>query len=119
MASVRPRCRSMFRRQLPRRFSRSGFSLSAPMPWEQIEANQITIPNPEPEPAAEPMTAEVIEREQEATRLVPIASDQSKPAATGRLANRRARLLFLDANADSAAELGSCRRTPRSHHKMK
>lgn len=81
-------------------------SLSAPMPWEQIEADQITIPSPEPEPAVESMTVEVIELEQEATRLVPIASDQSKPAATEETHEQKsAAAPSLDANADSAAEL--------------
>ena len=71
--------------------------------------SRFPIRNQEPEPA-EPMTAEVIEREQEATRLVPIASDQSKPAATEETREQKARLLLpwmrmpiLQPNSDPVA----------------
>ncbi len=58
-------------------------SLSAPMPWEQVEVANVTIPPQEPEPEFGPVTAETTVVEQKDGQVVSVSSEPSAPAATG------------------------------------
>ena len=58
-------------------------SLSAPMPWEQVEVANVTIPPQEPEPEFGPVTAEHAVGEPQDGQVVSLSSEPSAPAATG------------------------------------
>lgn len=66
----------------------AGPSLSAPMPWEQIEVEQVTILQREPEAEVAPITAEVAGVVQETTPSLLVASEPSEPAATDEIPER-------------------------------
>ena len=80
-------------------------SLSVPMPWEQIEVEQLTILQREPEAEVAPITAEVAGVVQETTPSLPVASEPSVPAATDEIPEQNSVVAHaLDVHADSAPE---------------
>lgn len=58
-------------------------SLSAPMPWEQIEADDVTIPRQEPEPEFGSASAEDAVVVQDATVALPVVSDATEAPFVG------------------------------------
>ena len=56
-------------------------ALSAPMPWEQIEVDDVTIPRQEPEPEFGPVSAEALSRAQDSTLVLPAEPDMAEPVA--------------------------------------
>ncbi len=58
-------------------------SLSAPMPWEQIEVEDVTIPRQEPEPEFGPASAEGVVAAQDFTVALPVVSNAIEATVTG------------------------------------
>lgn len=82
----------------------AGPSLSAPMPWEQIEVEQVTILQREPEAEVASITAEVAGVVQETTPSLLVAPEPSEPAATDEIPERGVVVApALDAQADVAS----------------
>lgn len=80
-------------------------SLSAPMPWEQIELEHITIPRQEPDAEGAPVTAEAAGVEREPALVLPAAPEPSDPAATDEIPEQDVVVApALDAHADAASE---------------
>jgi hypothetical protein len=80
-------------------------SLSAPMPWEQIEVEPLTIPREEAEAEGAPVTAEAAGVEQEPTVVLPAAPELSEPVATDEIPEQEVVVASaLDAYADAASE---------------
>jgi len=80
-------------------------SLSAPMPWEQIELEHVTIPRQEPDTEGVPVTAEAAGVEREPTLVLPAAPELSGPAATDEIPEQDVVVApALDAHADAASE---------------
>ena len=51
-------------------------SLSAPMPWEQIEVEDVAIPRQDPEPEFGPISTDVVDSAQDATVVLPAEEDE-------------------------------------------
>ncbi|TKB86627.1 MAG: hypothetical protein E8D43_07500 [Nitrospira sp.] len=58
-------------------------TLSAPMPWEQIEVDDVTIPRQEPEPEFGPAFAEGVVAVQDSTVALPAAPDVTEATVAG------------------------------------
>ncbi len=56
-------------------------SLSAPMPWEQIEVDDVTIPRQEPEPDFGPVPAAVVVDAQDSTVVMPVVPEAPEATA--------------------------------------
>ena len=56
--------------------------LSAPMPWEQIEIEDVAIPRQDPEPEFGPVPAEVVADAQDATVVLPAEDDDHASLST-------------------------------------
>lgn len=56
-------------------------SLSAPMPWEQIEVDDVMIPRPEPEPDFGPVPAAVVVDAQDSTVVMSVVPEAPEAAA--------------------------------------
>lgn len=79
-------------------------SLSAPMPWEQLEVEQVSIPQQEPEGEVAPITVELAGVEQEAGRVSAAASEPSEPETAAEVAEQQSMVVpALDAHADVAS----------------
>ena len=50
--------------------------LSAPMPWEQIEVEDVAIPRQDPEPEFGPVSTDVVDSAQDATVVLPAEEDE-------------------------------------------
>lgn len=72
-------------------------SLSAPMPWEQIEADDVTIPRQEPEPEFGSASVENAVVVQDATVALPVVSDATEAPFVGEACS-------VDAVADRPVE---------------
>ena len=55
--------------------------LSAPMPWEQIEVEDVAIPRQDPEPEFGPVSTDVVDSVQDATLVLPAEEDQRAPTS--------------------------------------
>ncbi len=73
-------------------------SLSAPMPWEQIEVEDVAIPRQDPEPEFGTVSTDVVETAQDATVVLPAEEDE--PASVPAMA-----LLTDEAVVDSAIRI--------------
>ncbi|MEK6803431.1 MAG: hypothetical protein AABZ34_12305 [Nitrospirota bacterium] len=62
-------------------------SLSAPMPWEQIEVDDVTIPRQEPEPEFGPASAEGAVAVQDSTVTLPAVSDATEAMVAGEISS--------------------------------
>jgi hypothetical protein len=58
-------------------------SLSAPMPWEQIEVDDVTIPRQEPEPEFGPASTGGAVAVQDTTVVLPVVSDATEAPVVG------------------------------------
>lgn len=62
--------------------------LSAPMPWEQIEVENVAIPRQDPEPEFGPVSADVVGGAQDSTLVMPVSAETHESvSATGALAD--------------------------------
>ncbi|MBI4000321.1 MAG: hypothetical protein HY348_00865 [Nitrospira defluvii] len=62
--------------------------LSAPMPWEQIEVEDVAIPRQDPEPEFGPVSADVVGGAQDSTVVMPVAEEMHDSVpTTGALAD--------------------------------